>query len=108
MNIRKRILFLINGEVVVEESKDLFPNEVDEMKWVIASECECNFDDIEVKLETLYNEQELSDYNVTSIGIVHFKDTQFKTIEGVKCTGDIDDLLDYISKKYIGNYLELS
>ena len=105
---RKRTLFKINGKVVVEETRDLFLNEIDELIWVIASECECTIHDIEVETEIINYHAELSEYDVTSAGIINWKDTQFKIVSGVTLKGDMDDLLDSIGKKYRDNYLELS
>lgn len=108
MKERKRILFKKDGEVVMEETRDLFLNQIDGLKWMLAEELECCYDDIDVEVEITHSKQELSEYDVTSTGIVNWKDPEFKEITGVKVIGDIDELLDSISKKYFDQYLELS
>lgn len=95
---RTKILFKVKGETVAEEYTDLFLSEIDNFKWVIAEECQCHYDDVDV--EYIPIEQELSDYDVTADGfIVNFKDTYFTPIIGVKCNVDIDTLLDKINEQ---------
>lgn len=103
---RTKILFKINGEVVVEELSDLYLNQIDEMKWIIAQECECSYDDIDVDYET--PDKELSDYDVTPDGIVNFKDTFFTPVTGIRSKVDTDTLLDAMSKGWpVENCFEL-
>jgi hypothetical protein len=108
MTERKRILFKKDGRVVMEETRDLYLNQIDGLKWMLAEELECTYDDIDVEVEVTHSKEELSDYDVTSTGMVHWKDPEFKEITGVKVMGNIDELLDSISKKHFDKYLELS
>jgi hypothetical protein len=94
MKKRVILLFKINGQVVVEENRDLFPNQIDEMRWVIVHECECDYDLIDV--ERIELNGDYSDYDVTAQGLINWKDPQFKTITGVKCDVTSDFLLDRI------------
>lgn len=105
---RKRILFKVNGEVKVEETRDLFLNEIDEMKWIVASECECSIHDVDVEIEVIKSKEELSEYDVSSDGIVNWKDPYFKTITGVQCITNMDDFLDSMNTKNVAENLELS
>ena len=106
MKNRVKYLFKINDEVVVEENRDLTFNEVDRMKRIIAEECEANIFDIEV--ERVEMSIELSEFDVTSDGLVNFKDTQFKVITGVTCNVIIDYLLDKILENIADEVLDLS
>ncbi len=108
MKPRKKILFKINGVVVVEDTRDLLLDEIEKMKWVVAEECECMYDDVDVETETFNTEHELSEYDVSTEGLFNWKDPYFKLVTGVKLVGSMDDLLDCIGKKYRDNYLELS
>lgn len=105
--MRKVILFKINGEVVVTDNRDLTLNEIDKLKGEIAEECECFVHDIDVEYEVTHTKQELSEYDVSSDGLYNWKDPYFKVVTGVRVNGDIDELLDSISKKYFDKYLEL-
>lgn len=93
---RVKILFKVHGKVVAEELSDLYLNQIDEKKWIIASECECTYDDVDV--ERVEPVQELSDYDVTNDGIVNFKDLWFKPVTGVLMNVDMDTFLDKIIK----------
>lgn len=102
---RAKILFKINGEVVVEDSTNLDLNEIDRMKWVIVHECECLFDDIEV--EVIETPKELSDYDVSKDGLINFKDIYFKEVTMVRCVVDVDTLLDNLSKGKLDESFDL-
>lgn len=106
MSARTKILFKINNEIVVEESGDLFPNQIDEMKWVIASECQCSID--EVTHEIVEIPQELSeDIDVSTSGMVFWKSLEHKTVQGVYCElkQGSDEYLDAVSNGTIDEYL---
>lgn len=106
MNPRAKILFKINGEVVVEESTDLFLNQIDEMKWIIAEECECSYDDIEI--ERIELPIEISeDVDVSPNGLHFWKALYPNPIIGVYCDLKIgtDEYLDAINDGSIINHL---
>ena len=103
---RIKYLFKINGEVVVEENRDLFLNQVDEMKWIIVHECECDYDLIDV--ERVEMQGDYSDFDITPQGLVNWKDPQFKVITGVKCDVTEDFLLDRIIDKIAETVLILN
>lgn len=105
---RKKILFKIKGKVVVEETRDLFLNEIDEMMWIVASECECSIHDVDVEIEVTNSNKELSDYDVSCTGIVAWKDPYFKTITGVQCITNMDDFLDSMNTKNVAENLDLT
>jgi hypothetical protein len=106
MDVRKKVLFKINNEVVLEESTDIFLNEIDELKWQIAVECEVSIDDIDVEIIEFpigYSE----DVDVGVKGMVFWKDLFHKPIVGVSCLLEegTDEYLDAINNGTIENYL---
>ena len=70
MTTTKRTIFKINNKVVFEEKRDLFLNEVDEIKWNIMKLFACRLADIEVEVKETH--QELSNIDVTSEGLINF------------------------------------
>ena len=104
MNKRTRVLFKINNEVVVIEQKKLLLDEVERMKWIIASECECQYDDIDVEFED--SVRELSELDVSVEGLIDWKDVNNKVISGINMFTDIDTLLDNLSKGNVDNSIE--
>jgi len=97
MNARKKLLFKVDNEVVLEESGDLYLNHIDEIKWVIAEELECGFDDVEV--EVFEFPIELSEeIDLTDEGLVFWKSLHHKPILGVFCEYEegSDEYLDAI------------
>lgn len=84
MEMRKVLLFKVNGEVILEERCDLYLNQVDELIWGIANELNIQYNEIEV--ETIEVPIEMSDdIDVSSIGMIFWKDTYFTPITGVAC-----------------------
>ena len=84
MTTRKKLLFKINNEVVVEETQDLTLDQIEALKWVIAGECECQVDEIEVV--TLELGQDLSeDIDVGVEGMHFWKSLFMKPVLGVRC-----------------------
>ena len=107
MKPRAKLLFKINNEVILEESTDLFLNQIEELKWSIALECECNFDDIEV--ERVEMSIELSeDIDVTVNGMVFWKSVFMQPIQGVCCDlkEGSDEYLDAINNGTIIEHLK--
>ena len=110
MNARVKILFKINNEVVVEESTDLFLNQIDEMKWIIASECECAFDDIEVERVELPIEIS-DDVDVSVMGMHFWKSLDLMPIQGVYATLEegsdeyLDAILDGSIEKHLNFFI---
>ena len=85
MENRKTIIFKLDGEVILEERCNLYLNQIDELKWNIALELGCTYDDIEV--ETIEVPVEMSDdVDISSIGMIFWKDTYFTPIVGTACS----------------------
>lgn len=105
MKKRTKILFKIKDEVVVEHLGTLFLNQIDEYKWMIASECECPFDDIDV--ETVDESINLSEIDVNADGMFDWTDVENKILKGVKCSLVVgsDAYLDAIIKGELDEYL---
>jgi hypothetical protein len=106
MENRKTIIFKLDGEVILEERCNLYLNQIDELKWNIALELGCTYDDIEV--ETIEVPIEMSDdVDVSSIGLIFWKDTYFTPITGTACDlkEGSDAYLDAIADGSIIDYI---
>jgi hypothetical protein len=106
MKPRTKLVFKINDEIVLEESTDLYLNQIDELKWGIALECECSIDDIEVeKVEIPLEVSE--DVDVAVDGLVFWKSLYMQPIQGVTCDLEegSDEYLDAINNGTLINHL---
>jgi len=111
MNTRKKTYFKINNEVVVEETQDMTIEMIEKMKWIIAEECECQYDDIEVEsIEVYFNpNQELSDDIDVDVNGLHFWRSDYPdTVQGVLCElkEGSDEYLDAINNGTLINHLK--
>lgn len=106
MKARAKILFKINNEVILEESIDLYLNQIDELKHLIAKECDCTFDEVEVERVEMANDIS-EDIDVSDIGLIFSSALYHNPIKGVYCTLDegSDKYLDAINNGTIGEYL---
>jgi NCAIR mutase (PurE)-related protein len=106
MSTRKKLLFKINNEVVVEETQELTLDQIEALKWVIAGECECQVDEIEVV--SLELGQDLSDDIDVGVDGMHFWKSLFmKPVLGVRCDLKIgsDEYFDAINKGTLENHI---
>lgn len=103
---RKVLHFKVNGETVLEERCNLFLNQIDELKWGIALELGCEYDNIEVEVTEVPIEMS-DEIDVSSIGMIFWKDTFFEPIIGIVCDLEegSDDWLDAKANGTIINYL---
>lgn len=108
MENRKTLLFKIKNEVVLEADGDLTLNQIDEVKWSVALECEANIFDIDVEL--VEYAPDISDFDVTNTGMYNFKDSAFKIMTGVSLPFEIgsDAYLDAINDGSLINLLQLN
>jgi hypothetical protein len=108
MKNRKKILFKIKEEVVLEESADMLVDTVEKMKFIIAEECSCQYDDIDVEVIDL--PQDLSEIDVTTDGMLNWTDVNFKILTGIKFDLVLgsDEHLDAINNKTLLNFIEIS
>jgi len=105
MNNRKTILFKLHGDIVVTENKDLYLNQIDEIKCIISNEFECKLDEIDVEFSD--NKQELSEIDVTDKGMIYYKDTQTIILNKVVLTIEegSDEYLDALNNNTLTDYL---
>lgn len=106
MKARTKILFKINNEVILEESRDLYLNQIDELKNLIAKECDCTFDEVEVERVEMANDIS-EDIDVSNKGMHFWKSIYMQPIQGVYCILDegSDEHLDAINNGTIEEYL---
>lgn len=100
MITRRKILFKVDNAVMVEELRDLSIEEIERMKVLVAQECDCTPEDVEV--DTIESEIEISkDIDSAVEGLVFWRSLSFDPIVGVMCNMDensdafIDMLTDY-------------
>lgn len=100
MNSRRKIQFKVDNTVMVEELRDLSIEEIERMKVLVAQECDCTPEDVEV--DTVEAEVEMSeDIDLAVEGLVFWRSLSFDPIVGVMCDIDensdefIDMLTDY-------------
>lgn len=99
----KITLFLIDNEVIIEERTDLTIEKIEEMKQMVATECSCNCEDVEVA----FIDNELSDIDVTTDGMFDWKDCEARIITGVRLNlvEGSDMFLDAINNNTLADYL---
>lgn len=104
---RTLILFKVGGEVVLEKTQPQTLNNIEITKGIIAFECGCEVDDIEVVVEHSNHEKELSDIDVNSNGLIFWKDVFPELIVGVKLTIPFgsDEYLDAVNENKLINKL---
>lgn len=108
MKKRKLIEYKINGVVMATLRGDVYLNQIDEMAWTIASECEVSIH--EVEHEVVECDASLSEIDVTDEGMVVWTDASFKIITGVMCPFELgsDEHLDFLLDNNLVESLELS
>ncbi len=106
MATRKIILFKVNGQVVVEERKELTQAEIERMCWVVAEELDVPIFDVDT--EVIDTGQELSSIDVTTDGLIDWRDAYFRRIVGVKMNLKVgsDEYLDAILNNTLEEHLE--
>lgn len=102
----KKILFKIKEEVIIEETRDLFPNQIDELKWVIADECQVTYDEVCVEFEDteiIYSDN----IDVSTEGLIFSDALYHNPIDGVMCqmVEGSDEFLDAILDGTIEKHL---
>lgn len=108
------IQFIYNNHVIAQQSADIFLNQVDELKWILADSFKCLPDEIETRYTTFDFNPSLSRYDVTTGGMICFNSTYPDIITSIACSVDenSDEFLDAIQgkniDKFIENYLHFS
>jgi len=96
MKKRKLIEYKVNGKIMATLRGDVFLNQIDEMAWVIASECEVSIH--EVDHEVIECDAFLSEIDVTDEGMVKWTDASCTIITGIGMPFELgsDEHLDFI------------
>lgn len=104
---RKVLLFKVDNEIVLEERCNLYLNQIDELKWAIALELGCTYDEVEVNAEDVPIEMS-EEIDVSSIGMIFWKDTYFTPIIGTVCDlkEGSDEWLDAKANGTLINYIK--
>lgn len=107
MTNRRKIQFKVGKTIMVEELRDLSIEEIERLKVLVAQECECTPEDVEV--DTIEAEIEMSeDIDVTDTGLVFWRSLSFDPIAGVRCKliEGSDEYLDALNNGTLENHLE--
>lgn len=109
MITRKKNLFKVNDQIVAEESVEMTIDMVEKMKWIIAEECQCPYDDIEVEYKTIStNSTDLSEEIDVGVEGLHYWNSVYPDpIQGLHCDLVIgsDEYLDAISNGTIEQHI---
>ena len=81
--MRKKVLFIVNGKVVSEETTDTTITKIEQLKWLISRECECGYDNIDV--EIIDANHDYSEVDISVDGLIMWKETHIHTIKGIEC-----------------------
>ncbi len=112
MSSRRKIQFKVDNTVMVEELRDLSIDEIERMKVLVAQECECTPEDVEV--DTIDADIEMSEdidstTDMDGKGILVFwRSMAFDPIVGVQCSlpEGSDEYLDAMNNGTLINYLD--
>jgi hypothetical protein len=104
-NVRKVLLFKVNGEVVIEDSINLNLTEIDNVKEDIAICFEIPIDSIEVVIS---EEKVMSDIDVSIDGLICWTDVVFEPYKGLTLPFNegSDEHLDAIKKGNLIDYVK--
>jgi hypothetical protein len=106
---RTIVIFKVNGEIVLEKNESLTLKHIEIIKGIIAFECDCNVEDVEVETTHCYTKKELSDIDVNPNGLIFWKDVFHDVILGVKLDIDLgsDEYLDALINNTLVDNLSL-
>ena len=104
--MKKKTLFKVNNQIVFEETRDLYLNEIDEKKWFVANQCSCHYDDVEV--EVVDNHRELSEIDVTTGGMFSWSDVNMNFYTGLSLAFELgsDEHLNAINNNNLIDFIE--
>lgn len=105
MSLRKKFVFKVNNQIVLEDTRELYPNQVDEMKWFVAKECSCHYDDVNV--ETVETSVALSEIDVDKFGLFDWKSLDCNYLTGLKLSlvEGSDEHLDAVANGTLENFI---
>ena len=103
----KIIQFIYNDNIIAQQSANMFLNQIDEVKWLLADAYECLPDEIETRYTTFEMNPKLSNYDATPIGIVCFNSGYPQEANGVVCTADekSDEFVDAMLGINLENFM---
>lgn len=97
--MRKKLLFKINNEVIIEETMELYLDQIDALKRIIAEECGCCVDDIDVESVIEHSKQDLSKLDVNEYGMFIWDEYDAIILGGIGCSIEFgsDEYLDAVA-----------
>jgi hypothetical protein len=102
------IQFIYKDTILAQQSADMYLNQVDEVKWLLADAYKCYPDEIETRYTTLEISNELSTFDVGNKGLFTFNSGRPKVASGIFCTMDetTDEFLDAMVGKNVENFID--
>lgn len=104
----KLIQFIYKDTIIAQQSAEMFLNQIDEVKWLLAESYSCYPDDIETRYVTFEVDETLSNYDLTDKGIITFNGGYPEVAKGIVMTIDesSDEFLDAMVGKNVENFIE--
>lgn len=104
----KLIQFIYKDTVIAQQSAEMFLNQIDELKWLLAEAYKCYPDDIEARHVTLETNVKMSDYDLTKKGLSHFCNGYINEAKGIVMTIDetSDEFIDAMVGKNVEEFIE--
>lgn len=104
----KLIQFIYKDTIVAQQSAEMFLNQIDEVKWLLAEAYKCYPDDIETRYVMFEVDPTLSNYDLTDKGIITFNDGYPEVAKGIVMTIDesSDEFLDAMVGKNVDKFIE--
>lgn len=102
------IQFIYKDTILAQQNADMYLNEIDEVKWMLADAYKCYPDEIETRYTILEINPQLSNFDINKKGIICFNSGRPRVAEGVVCTIDetSDEFLDAVLGKNVDNFIE--
>jgi hypothetical protein len=107
----KIIQFIYNDTIIAQQNADMYLNQVDEVKWLLADAYKCFPDEIETRYTTFELNPKLSNYDVTNKGIVCFNSGYPQVAKGIVSTINensdefVDAMIGINVEKFIEKHL---
>jgi hypothetical protein len=104
----KIIQFIYKDNIIAQQSADMYLNQIDEVKWLLADAYKCYPDEIETRYTTFELNPKLSNYDATPIGIVCFNSGYPQEVKGIFCGIDekSDEFIDAMLGKNVEKFIE--
>ena len=104
----KIVQFIYKDSIIAQQSAEMYLNQIDEVKWLLADAYNCLPDEIETRYTTFELNPKLSNYDVTPIGIVCFNSGYPEAAKGIFCgiNENSDEFIDAMLGKNVDNFIE--